>query len=91
MINENNSILAKIESEIDKDGNLFFDKEITKKLFSKGIKKVEVQIVNSSKKVLESDNINMKLFAVIKEIQNLPDDVIHKLLKAKGSLINERS
>lgn len=91
MVNVSNSILAKFESEIDKDGNLFFDKEITKKLFSKGIKKVEVQIVNSSKKVLESDNINMKLFAVIKEIQNLPDDVIYKLLKVKGSLINERS
>lgn len=91
MVNENNSIIAKLEAEIDKEGNLSFDKEITKKLFSKGIEKVEVQIISLPNTTLANDNINMKLFAEIKEIQNLPDDVVYKLLKVKGSLKNERS
>lgn len=89
MINENDSILSKFDAEINNEGNIIFDIEITKTLFSKGIKNVEVQILTSSKSVAVNENINMKLFNDIKEIQNLTDDVVYNLLKAKGSLINE--
>ena len=64
------------------------ENSITKRLSEIDEKEINLQIRNDSNGNVEKMRLNVHLFTKIKEIQDLPDWVIIKLLLAEGKLKN---
>jgi hypothetical protein len=64
------------------------ENSITKRLSEIDEKEINLQIRNDSNGNVEKMRLNVHLFSKIKEIQDLPDWVIIKLLLAEGKLKN---
>ncbi len=78
--------LAKIltvEAEITSDGQLIVPKRLIKDLFSKGYKKVKIEILAEN---ADFENININLAEKIKEVQGIPINTVLDFMKSKGNL-----
>ncbi len=62
------------------------ENSITEKLSEIGQREISLEIKNDSNGKVEKMTLNVHLFTKIKEIQDLPDWVIVKLLLAQGKL-----
>lgn len=78
--------LAKIltvEAEITSDGQLIVPKRLIKDLFSKGYKKVKIEILAEN---ADFENIDINLAEKIKEVQGIPQNTVLDFMKSKGNL-----
>lgn len=78
--------LAKIltvEAEITSDGQLIVPKRLIKDLFSKGYKKVKIEILAEN---ADFENIDINLAEKIKEAQGIPINTVLDFMKSKGNL-----
>lgn len=78
--------LAKIltvEAEITSDGQLIVPKRLIKDLFSKGYKKVKIEILAEN---ADFENIDINLAEKIKEVQGIPINTVLDFMKSKGNL-----
>ena len=64
------------------------ENSITERLSEINEKEINLEIRNDSNENVEKMMLNVRLFTKIKEIQDLPDWVIIKLLLAEGKLEN---
>ena len=78
--------LAKIltvEAEITSDGQLIVPKRLIKDLFSKGYKKVKIEILAEN---ADFENLDINLAEKIKEVQGIPINTVLDFMKSKGNL-----
>lgn len=81
--------LAKIltvEAEITSDGQLIVPKRLIKDLFSKGYKKVKIEILAENADFEIFENIDINLAEKIKEVQGIPINTVLDFMKSKGNL-----
>ena len=64
------------------------ENSISERLHEMGQSEIGLEIKNDSNEKVEKMTLNVHLFTKIKEIQDLPDWVIVKLLMAQGKLDN---
>lgn len=64
------------------------ENSISERLHEMGQSEIGLEIKNDSNEKVEKMTLNVHLFTKIKEIQDLPDWVIVKLLMAQGKLGN---
>jgi len=65
-----------------------FENRISERLSEIGQREISLEIKNDSNGKVKKMTLNVHLFTKIKEIQDLPDWVIVKLLLAQGKLGN---